>query len=297
MTSASTTRPLTTVTLLGCGDIGQRLASRLPVDTEIVGIRRSRCEHPRIDYRQADLADADSLRASLPPHSDVIVITMTPSEYSDEGYQQAYVHTLQNLLQVLDAQAPPQLILFVSSSSVYGQQQGEWIDENSITEPRRYAGKRLLEAEQLLNDSAYPTCVVRFSGIYGPGRQRLIQQVRDGKGAPADTQGTLYSNRIHVDDCAGVLAHLMQRQVIEKTSIEPLYLASDCQPSGLGEVKQWLAEQMGYPANHLQPGPEAATRASKRCSNRRLLDSGYHFQYPTYQQGYRQVLDSMEHSE
>lgn len=297
MTTSSTTPSLNTVTLLGCGDIGQRLAELLPDNTDVVGIRRSACEHPRIDYRQADLNDPDNLNTSLPQHSDVIVMTLTPSEYSDEGYQRAYVDTVKNLLAALESRTPPQLILFVSSTSVYGQSDGEWIDETSATEPRGYAGKRLLEAEQLLTDSAYATCVVRFSGIYGPGRQRLIQQVRDGKGAPAGNDGALYSNRIHVDDCAGVLAHLMRRQLIQKeqtTDLAPLYLASDCEPSDLGDVKQWLAQQMGYGPDHLQPGPEAPSRASKRCSNQRLLDSGYRFQYPTYQQGYRQVLDTME---
>lgn len=286
-----------TVTVLGCGDIGQRLAEQLPATTRVVGLRRSPASHPRIDYRQADLMDRASLEAALPLDSDVIVITMTPSEYSDAGYQRAYVHTLGNLLQVLDARAsrpdsqPPRRLLFVSSTSVYAQANGEWVDEDSANEPDSYSGRRLLEAEALLASSAYPACSVRFSGIYGPGRHRLIQQVRDGKGSPDLAPGAepVYSNRIHVDDCAGVLAHL-----IRLPTVQPLYLASDCQPSPLGEVKQWLAEQLGYDAGHLQPGPEAASRVSKRCSNRTLLDSGYRFLYPTYQQGYRQVLDLLD---
>lgn len=294
MTTFFITPSLKTVTLLGCGDIGQRLAARLPDDTEVVGIRRSACEHPRIDYRQADLSDPDSLHASLPQDSDAIVITLTPSEFSDQGYQRAYVDTVKNLLAALESRTTPRLILFVSSTSVYGQTDGQWIDENSATEPRGYAGKRLLEAEQLLTDSGYITCLVRFSGIYGPGRQRLIQQVREGKGAPAGDDGALYSNRIHVDDCAGVLAHLMRlMQQPQTTDLQPLYLASDCEPSDLGDVKQWLAQQMGFGPDHLQPGPQAPSRASKRCRNQRLLDSGYQFQYPTYQQGYRQVLETM----
>lgn len=290
----SPTPPSVTVTILGCGDIGQRLADQLPATTRVVGLRRSPASHPRIHYRQADLTDRTSLEAALPHDSDVIVITMTPSEYSDAGYQRAYVHAAGNLLQVLDERAadaearPPRLLLFVSSTSVYAQANGEWVDEDSATEPDGYSGRRLLEAEALLANSCYPTCRVRFSGIYGPGRHRLIQQVRAGKGSPDLAAGSepVYSNRIHVDDCAGVLAHLLSLPTPQS-----LYLASDCQPSPLGEVKQWLAAQLGYTAGHLQPGPEAASRASKRCSNRRLLDSGYRFRYPTYQQGYRQVLD------
>ncbi|GAB3110012.1 SDR family oxidoreductase [Aestuariicella hydrocarbonica] len=289
------------VTLLGCGDIGERLAAQLPANYTVVGLRRSPCQSSRIDYRQADSSDLDSLQQALPEHSEIIVITLTPSAYSDEGYRQAYVCAVDNLIRALDNKTPPRLILFVSSTSVYGQSSGEWVDEHSATHPQGYAGARLLEAEQRLQDSPYNTCVVRFSGIYGPGRHRLIQQVRDGKGAPAVTGETpcdatagegdasgrpLFSNRIHVDDCAGVLAHLIQLP-----GTAPLYLASDCEPSALGEVKQWLATQMGYGPSHLQPGPEASSRASKRCRNQRLLDSGYRFRYPTYQEGYRQVLE------
>lgn len=291
------TTPALTVTILGCGDIGQRLAAQLPADIAVVGLRRSPCTSQRIQYRQADVADADSLRRHLPLQCEVIIITMTPSDYSDAGYQQAYVHTVDNLLTVLaereaqPAWRAPQLILFVSSTSVYGQSNGEWVDESSATEPEGYSGQRLLEAEQRLQQSRYPATSVRFSGIYGPGRHRLIQQVRDGKGSPepAADELPLYSNRIHVDDCAGVLAHLLQQP-----TVQPLYLASDCEPSPLAEVKQWLATQMGYPTEHLQPGPEAANRASKRCRNQRLLESGYRFRYPTYQQGYRQVLDMLD---
>lgn len=282
------------VTILGCGDIGQRLAAQLPAHIPVVGLRRTPTDHPRIDYRAADLTRRDSLQARLPLINDVIVITMTPSDYSDAGYQRAYVHTVANLLGVLDERAArgegqaPRLILFVSSSSVYGQRSGEWVDEASATEPDGYSGTRLLEAEALLDASYYQTSRVRFSGIYGPGRHRLIQQVHDGKGSPDLAPGAapLYSNRIHVDDCAGVLAHL-----IGLPAVQPVYLASDCEPSPLGEVKQWLAAQLGYDAAHLQPGADAASRASKRCRNQRLLDSGYRFRYPTYQQGYRQVLE------
>lgn len=283
-----------TVTLLGCGDIGQRLATQLPADTRVVGLRRTPKQDARIEFRQADLTDRASLEAQLPSDSDVIAITMTPTEYSDAGYRRAYVETIQNLLEVLNTRQAtgqgqaPRLLLFVSSTSVYGQASGEWVDEDSATEPDGYSGKRLLEAEALLSASPYTTSCVRFSGIYGPGRHRLIQQVHDGKGSTDLAPGSvpLYSNRIHVDDCASVLAHLISLPVVQ-----PLYLASDCEPSPLGEVKQWLAAQLGYSPDHLQPGPEAASRASKRCRNQRLLDSGYRFRYPTYQQGYRQVLD------
>lgn len=273
-----------TITLVGCGDIGRRLADRLDSTRfHVVGLRRSAIKSNAIEYRQVDCSNAADLTDALPQQSDVIVVTMTPSQRSDEGYRQAYVQVVDNLLAALKQKLPPRLILFVSSTSVYPQSDGQWIHEDCATEPSSYSGKRLLEAEQRLQQSPYPSCVVRFSGIYGPDRNRLIEQVIGGE-ASAD-RPPLYSNRIHIDDCAGVLNHL-----IEHERPEALYLASDCSPTPLQEVKQWIAQQLVLPDNHWQRESYSSLRASKRISNQRLLASGYIFCYPTFQQGYLPVI-------
>ncbi len=272
-----------TVTLIGCGDIGRRLADQLDsCRYRIIGLRRSAQTSDQIEYRQADCTIATELENALPKDSDVIVITMTPSQRSDEGYRQAYVQVVDNLLTVI--KTPPRRIIFVSSTSVYPQSDGEWIDESSSTEPNSYSGKRLLEAEQRLQQSGYPHCIVRFSGIYGPDRNRLIEQVKQGEAS--SSQPPIYSNRIHIDDCAGVLAHL-----IEHNKPKALYLASDCSPTPLQTVKQWIAEQLSLPDNHWLGESDSSLRASKRINNQALLDSGYEFLYPTFRQGYAPVIE------
>lgn len=298
-----------TILLLGFGDIAQRLTKRLGQNPSnnysITGVRRSKMdsEHSdtaqvntvQLDMVQADVRDETMMTSLLQKTFDVIVVTMTPSEMNDEGYRQAYVETSQVLLQTLEAQSyQPRLIIFVSSTGVYGQQNTEWVDEHSATLPSVYSGKRLLEAEQLFLKSKIPCCIVRFSGIYGPGRQRLIEQVIAGHGAAKEP--VLYSNRIHADDCAGVLAHLIEKQKRDK--IESLYLATDCEPVPLYDVKQWLAGQLALSENHLQPKPLGRTlRSSKRCRNTRLLESGYQFIFPTFRDGYRSVLKKLNECE
>lgn len=274
--------------LLGFGDIAQRLAGQLSDQYAIVGVRRQAKPYPGVAIATADIADVEQMAEVLAQPTNVIVITLTPDEMTDAGYERAYVKPLQNLLTLLPQQNyQPRLILFVSSTSVYGQQQGEWVDEDSPTEPTGFSGKRLLQAESLLLNSDCASCCVRFSGIYGPGRRRLLQQVMDGHGAAAEP--VLYSNRIHADDCAGVLAHLINLQ--KQQPLEPVYLASDCEPSPLHEVKNWLAQQLHLPADHLQPKPLGRTlRSSKRCANQRLLNSGYQFRYPTFKHGYSAVM-------
>ncbi|MBX2809901.1 MAG: NAD-dependent epimerase/dehydratase family protein [Cellvibrionaceae bacterium] len=279
------------VLLIGCGDIAQRLAMVLDANTyQLTGLRRRKTEQQRIAMVQGDCSNALTMQTLLANDYDVIVVSLTPSVKGDRGYKQAYVDTTKVLLNTLGAVAyKPRLMIFVSSTSVYAQQQGQWVDESSQTLPAGFNGQRILEAENLFAQSDFNTCCVRFSGIYGPGRYRLIEQVVAGKGAAATPVS--YSNRIHVDDCAGVLAHLIN---LNKTqALAPLYLASDCLPSTLYEVKHWLAEQLQLPADHLQQTAQVSKRSvgsSKRCRNQRLLDSGYQFLYPDYRAGYRQLL-------
>jgi nucleoside-diphosphate-sugar epimerase len=275
--------------LLGFGDIAKRLAHRLSHHYAITGVRRRAEKFAGVKVVSMDCTDKIAMQALLAEGFDLIVITMTPSDMSDTGYEHAYVNTLKTLLAGVEKQTQkPRLIVFVSSTSVYGQQDGEWVNESSPTEPTTFSGKRLLEAETLLNESPYTTCLVRFSGIYGPGRRRLIEQVMAGHGAAPSP--VVYSNRIHADDCAGVLAHIINKQKVG--TIESLYLASDCAPVPLCEVKQWLAEQLQLPATHLQPMPiNRMLRSSKRVSNQRLVDSGYLFHYPSFREGYSAVLN------
>lgn len=217
------------------------------------------------------------------------MITLTPSEYSDEGYRRGYVEPVQVLANIY-AENPlkaPKLVLFVSSSGVYAHDDGVWVDEGSSTESQRYNGKRLLEAEQLLAGSAIPSIAVRFSGIYGPGRNRLIKQAREK--VWSETDQSKWTNRIHVDDCAGVLAHLIERYQQGK-NLDSIYLASDSEPVSSWDVKQWLAQQQDA-IEEQELSHYSGVMSNKRCSNQRLLDSGYEFIYPSYREGYRQVLN------
>jgi nucleoside-diphosphate-sugar epimerase len=273
------------VLIVGCGDIGLRLAKCLPQDIyEITGLRR----HPPEDtsflrYQTCDVTDSDQFARVLKQNFAVIVISMTPSERSDLGYQKAYVQTCQNLLTGLRAFQKSPLLIFVSSTAVYGQMDGEWVDEDSPTEPEGFSGKRLLEAESIIIGSEFPSTIVRFSGIYGPGRNRLIEQVRQAK-ASASIHIT---NRIHADDCARCLAHLIELNR-KGTQLQPIFLASDSAPTPMLEVVSWLAEQLG--AKDFFSPNATNERGNKRCSNQRLLDSGFAFNYPTFKDGYAQVL-------
>src|SRR5690606_24678099 len=189
------------------------------------------------------------------------------------AYRELFVDGLENLLRVLDRQRLRRLI-FVSSTGVYHQDDDSWVDEESPTEPTSFSGRRLLEAERLLAQSLKVGTSVRFSGIYGGDRTRLLEQILAGEIDPA-VQGP-YTNRIHEQDCIGVLEHLV-RKALEGGSLESCYLASDCEPVRIADIAYWVREQVGQLTLAANAGAPPRRAGSKRCCNRRLLASGYRF--------------------
>src|SRR5262249_24993301 len=149
-----------------------------------------------------------------------------------------------------------------------------------------YSGRRLLEAETLLRESGLPGIVLRLGGIYGPRRTRLIDEVRQGRAAISGN-GPRYTNRIHRDDCAGALDHL-----IELVAPADCYSGVDCEPEEEAVVLRWLAGVLGAsPPRRASADQRAEQRGgNKRCRNARLVASGYAFRYPGYRDGYAAVL-------
>lgn len=275
--------PAKNILFLGFGDIASRTCALLP-DHRLVGVARSLKKVPaRVEFWQG-AADGVAILERLAEQSfDAVVVTLTPTEYSDKAYQVAYVDTVSALVQQWQLGRAPGLIVFISSTSVYHQNDGEWVDEDSPTSPTGFAGQRLLEAEQRIQASGLPACIVRFAGIYGPGRDFLLRQVRAGNGGSA-----AFTNRIHAQDCAGIIAFLLQRQWAGQ-QVAPLYLGCDSAPAPGAEVRRWLAAKLGEDSHTLRP-TESSRGGNKRCSNKRLLATGYQLRYPSYQHGYGELL-------
>jgi len=286
---------ITKLLLLGCGDIAIRLANILSnTEMKCYGMRRDISKLPgNIEGIQQDFTSLRGFNRQLEKGFDVVVITLVPSERSEEAYRKMYVESLEAMVRSLESTTiSPKFVLFVSSTSVYAQNKGEWISELSPTSPVTYSGQCIQSAETCILSSRLSSTVVRFSGIYGPGRRRLIQQVIDGDRGENDNG---FSNRIHADDCAEVLGHLIKKHLNDQT-LEKIYLATDCQPVKTKQVKQWLAGTMGLEASSSQSlkksrkGNSSISGINKRCSNKRLLDSGFKFSHPTYKDGYTCLL-------
>jgi nucleoside-diphosphate-sugar epimerase len=276
------------VLIAGCGYVGCALGERLVAASDTVwGLRRRPLSlPPGVEPIEADLAVARTLR-DLPRDLDFVVYAASPSGRDDAHYRTAYVEGLSRLLEALDrARQNPRRIYFLSSTSVYEQSKGEWVDETSETSPRHFSGRRLLEAETLLRESPFSATVLRLGGIYGPGRTRLLQQVRAGQATYRP--GTHYTNRIHRDDCARAIVHLMSC-----AASQPLFLVVDSEPAEEAVVMRWLAGALGAPEPRPardDRGRERSARTNKRCRNDLLLSTGYPLLYPSFREGYAAVI-------
>lgn len=275
--------PKQSVLIAGCGDVGCQLGlNLLDQGLEVYGLRRNIDPLPSgIQGIAANLSDPETLHDL--PASTIVVYAVAASSHDEAGYRQAYCEGLQNLLASLPE--PPKHLFFTSSTSVYHQNDNSWVDERSPTEPTRFSGQIMLEAEHIALHSKIPATIVRFSGIYGPGRNHLLNQARSGRSAPSEP--VLFSNRIHRDDCADMLAYLVSRS-LNGHPLAPIYLATDDDPAPLHEVSEWLAEKLGVEITDHSAGRRTG---SKRCSNRLLRATGYNFRYPSYRDGYLSVLN------
>lgn len=272
------------ILIAGCGYVGTALAQQLAASgTQAFGLRRHP-EHlpPEIHRVAADLGDPASLSV-LPERLDAVVYAAAADGRSAAAYRLAYVDGLQNLVTAIRArQGELPRLLYVSSTGVYSQHDGQWVDEDTDPESRSETSKLLLAGEHLCRSLGPEASVLRLGGIYGPGRRRLIDRVLAGE-APCPSGPPLYTNRIHLDDIVGALTHLLRI-----TRPLPLYLGVDHAPSSTCEVVHWMAEKLDAPPP--KTSAEVAPESNKRCRNGRLVASGYAFRYPSYREGYTQVL-------
>jgi nucleoside-diphosphate-sugar epimerase len=128
---------------------------------------------------------------------------------------------------------------------------------------------------------------VRFGGIYGPGREQMLNKIKAGECAPAEPLH--YTNRIHRDDCVGFLCHLLDR-LHAGEAVEECYLGVDSEPAPIHEVQAYVAELLGVP--YECRGEPVARTGSKRCRNTRLLATGYVLKFPDFRSGFRQIVDA-----
>ena len=273
------------VLLAGCGDLGLRAAQRLRArGDEVWALRRQPpvSDDSGIHWLRGDLTQPETLR-ELPVGITRVVYLPTPDRRDAAAYRSTFVDGLRHLLGALD-HAHLQRVLLVSSSAVYGEHAGDWVDESTPAAPPGFNGNVLLEAEQWLAAQQTPPVVLRLAGLYGPGRLQLIERLRAGQLKVPRAQPH-WANRIHVDDAAGAIVHLLSL-----ADPLPLYLGVDDTPLPLDVLYDHLSGLIGV--SPAADGPAPGGIGSKRLSNARLRASGFVPQWPDARDGYAALLDA-----
>lgn len=274
--------------IVGCGDLGQRVSQALhPLGWMIDGVRRNPpSASADVRWSAADYAAQGSLSFAATLQPAYVLATFTPTSRDIEGYQRGYTQAAKNLLAGLGEHRPRHLIM-VSSTRVYAEASGGWIDETApltATDPRAEA---IIDSENIFLSSVHRATVVRAGGIYGNPKSRLLDRVLRGSLSPA--QPLRYTNRIHRDDCAGFLVHLLELAQAGE-SLEPIYNAVDNLPAPAHDVDRWLAEAMCIATPLPDAPPHSPPATHKRCRNDALHSSGYSLRYPDYRVGYGELI-------
>ena len=296
---------MTRIVVLGCGYVGLELGRRLAADgDEVVGVRRSdegleAVRDAGLDPVHADVTDADSLAEV--PDADHVVFAVSSGGRGAAAAREVYVEGLRTVVETVAArESPPDRLVYASSTGVYGDHGGDWVDEETPLRPETDRAEALVEAERVALDETADRgidgTVARLAGLYGPPDRYRLDHYLEG---PV-TEG--YLNMVHRDDAAGAVAHLLREDVARGEVV----LVADDEPVDKWEFADWLARECGEdspPKRTLEerretadPGTRAYVLSQKRCSNDYLRSLGYEFDYPTYREGYRDAIERYRES-
>ena len=279
-----------TLCILGAGFSGGHLAKlSKALGTRVICTRR------RPESGSDDQA-FDSANGILPGHEVLasvthLISTIPPNKEGTDPVLTCLGEQLQKL--------PLQWVGYFSTTGVYGNSNGNWVDETHEPQPTQLRSQKRLECEQLWRDSGLPVQILRLPGIYGPGRSPLAA-IHSGNLTPVDQPGQMFC-RIHVDDLAGACWHLIHRAAAGQ---RPMVVnISDNRPASRLELQRFGAELLGCTLPAAIPFREAQASMSpmalsfwadnRKVSNALLRDElGYTFLHPDFSSGLKDCFDA-----
>jgi nucleoside-diphosphate-sugar epimerase len=284
--------------IIGCGYVGLRLAQQLAQEGHVVyGVRRSISDQH--EFRRMgviplalDITQPEQLDR-LPSTVQWIVNAVSSSKRGAEVYRQVYLEGASHLIERLRSCSRLEKYVHVSSTSVYGQLEGTWIDEQAPRNPGTETSQILVATENLLLGQAQagqvPACIARASGIYGPERGFLFEQYLQGQ-ARMIGDGSRLINMIHVDDLVSAL-----QKILESGHPGEAYNVTDPNPVTQKDFFAWLAQELNRPLPPPASDEDLKRRkralTNKKVSSRKLVaELGFSFRYPSYREGYRERI-------
>jgi nucleoside-diphosphate-sugar epimerase len=263
--------------ILGCGYLGRRVAARwIAAGKSVAALTRKNADALTalgIEPILGDVLDPASLRNV--PRASTVLYAVGMDRSSGKTMHDVYVNGLRH---VLDTISPPDWFIYVSSTGVYGQSDGGWVDEESPNEPAEDSGNVVLAAERLLREKLPGAIVLRFAGIYGPDRLLRKRAILNGEPLIGDAEKWL--NLIHVEDgVEAVLAAEAKARPCET------FLIADDFPVTRRDFYTLLAQLLNAKSAAFEHRPEPGA-PNRRISNRKAREQlGWSPHYPSYHQG------------
>lgn len=277
--------------IVGCGYLGREVALHyLELGETVTGVVRSAASGRALTEQgilplQVDLDSAD---VPILPSAGARVFYFAPPP--ERG---AADPRLRRVVESFRENGQPKRIVYVSTTGVYGDCHGAWVDESHPVNPRADRARRRVDAEQALqawsSESGGQLVILRVAGIYGPGKLPL-ERLRQGLPVVRDAESP-FTNRIHIRDLVEVCVAAMERGESGR-----VYHACDGNPGTMAEYFRRLAELAGLPPppeislaeapQRLSPGMLSYMQESRRLSNRRITDElGVRLRYPSLDTG------------
>lgn len=291
----------------GCGDIGKRVAKKwrqqkgTSVENfDVYGLVRS--DSSRAELEALDIipviADLDKPKSlTVLPTEGAIIFHLAPPPSNATDGDNITDPRMKALLAACEANGLPEKIILLSTTAVYGDCNGEWIDETAKVNPQTDRGRRRLDAEESLrhwaeeHDISYS--IIRVSGIYGPGRLP-VERIKKGLPILREDQSP-FSNRIHQDDLAMVCVAAAQR-----APSGSIYNACDGSPSTMSHYFKSIANALDLPQppeidreqaqKKLSAGMLSYLKESRRIANKKLIEElQLTLQYPDLEAGLKNL--------
>lgn len=267
--------PGKSIIIAGYGRLGQQLARLCHANDTITAIsRQAKPQGPRIKARLSQqLADLRHVTYN-PAEACHFFFMPSPDARTEQSYLAVYRDALAHALAQLTSTQCTHFYL-ITSTAVYGENNGGWVDESNQNMSQSFNGQILLAAEKMLAQTALNYSICRLGGLYQGRPKTSSTHLAENR----------YINRIHLHDAAGFLHFLMHNP-----QRETLFNVVDDLPCSRQQVLAWLSDQPQAHGLAEPPTIEAGPQYGKRCCNQRLKQTGFTLDYPSYRQGMQKKL-------
>jgi nucleoside-diphosphate-sugar epimerase len=265
------------VGIIGCGYVGIRAAtlwSHLGHEISVTTRKAEKFHELSAVAQKIYLIDNSNSFNDFIQNQEIVLVCMAPAR--GEDYRSTYLNTAHKISKALTHAPSLKQIIYTSSTSVYGDLGGDWVDETSCCTPENESGNILLQTEQTLlgcRSEAIKVCIFRLGEIFGPGR-RIVDRLRKMGNTPLPGNGESYTNLIHIDDIIDALNFALNHQ------LDGMYNLCNEVHLQRKEFYNQICQQHHLPPLSWDPSLPRLHSGNKRVSNNKLKSVGFQFSHP-----------------